>query len=152
MNTMPKYCQPTSTMKLCEAIRELRAVEEQNSDISVKMSAEMAQLFEYHDAVHILFDCGTTLEDEIATHVWMVFGTTAKLGQMHDSIANREHRHVLSGIGHFKLVGIWISSLPRIVSIMSRCLRMNKRLALEELPKLKEQPLQDIRQEYGIVI
>jgi ubiquinone biosynthesis protein Coq4 len=148
---MLKYFDPTSTMTLREAIQELRAVEEQKSDISIKMSTEVAQAFEHHDAVHVLFGCGTTIQDEIAAHVWMVFGTTAKLSEMHRAIANREHRNVLSDIGHFKLFSIWISCLPRIFSIITKCSRLKKRLALEELAKLKERPLSDIRREYGII-
>lgn len=149
---MVKYFDPTSTMTLHDAIQELRAVEERKSDISVKMSTEMMQAFEHHDAVHVLFGCGTTIQDEIAAHVWMVFGTTAKLSEMHRAVANREHRNVLSGIGHFKLFSIWVSCLPRILSIITKCLRLKKRLALEELEKLKERPLSDIRREHGIAI
>nr|WP_231510311.1 ubiquinone biosynthesis protein COQ4 [Fischerella sp. PCC 9605] len=139
-------------MTLREAIQELRAVEEQKSDISVKMSTDMTQAFEHHDAVHVLFGCGTTIQDEIAAHVWMVFGTTAKLGEMHRAVANREHHNLLSGIGYLKLFSIWVSCLPRIFSIITKCLRMRKRLALEEVAKLKEQPLCDIRREHGIVV
>jgi hypothetical protein len=149
---MLKYFDPASTMTLREAIQELRAVEERKSDISAKMSTEMMQAFEHHDAVHVLFGCGTTIRDEIAAHVWMVFGTTAKLSEMHRSVANREHRNVLLGIGHLKLIGIWVGCLPRIFSIITKCSRMKKRLALEELAKLKERPLCDIRREHGIVV
>ncbi|MEA5507399.1 hypothetical protein VB735_30770 [Halotia wernerae UHCC 0503] len=149
---MLKYFDPTSTMTLHEAIQELRAVEEQKRDVSVKMSSGMMQAFEHHDAVHVLFGCGTAIQDEIAAHAWMVFGTTAKLSEMHHAVANREHRNVLLGIGHFKLFSIWVGCLPRIFTIIIKCLRMKKRLALEELAKLKEQPLCDIRREYGIVV
>ena len=149
---MLKYFDPDSKMTLREAIQELRVAEEQKSDISVKMSTEIMSAFEHHDAVHVLFCCGTTIQDEIAAHVWMVFGTTAKLSEMHRSVANLEHRNVLSGIGHLKLIGIWVSCLPRIFGIIAKCSRMKKRLALEEFAKLKERPLCDIRCEYGIVV
>ncbi len=82
----------------------------------------------------------------------MVFGTTAKLSEMHRSVANQEHRNVLSDIGHLKLIGIWARCLPHIFSIVIKCSRMKKRLALEEFAKLKERPLYDIRSEYGIVV
>ncbi|WP_228055595.1 ubiquinone biosynthesis protein COQ4 [Lusitaniella coriacea] len=139
-------------MTLQEAIQELRALEAQKNDISAQMSDEMRKIFESHDAVHVLFACGTTIEDEIAAHVWMVFGTTAKLSEMHHAVANREHRTVLSGIGHFKLLNIWIGCLPRIFTILAKCLRMKKRFPLEELSRLKELSLCDLRYEYGIVV
>jgi hypothetical protein len=149
---MLKYFEPTSTMTLREAMQELRAVEEQKSDVSIRMSSNISQTFEYHDAVHVLFGCGTTIQDEIAAHVWMIFGTTAKLGEMHRAVANQEHHKVLTGIGHFKLFGIWVSCLPRILSIIAKCSRMRKRITLEELANLQEQPLCIIRREHGIVI
>jgi hypothetical protein len=149
---MFNYFDPTSSMTLRDAIQELRAVEKQKNDVFARMSTEMSQVFEYHDAVHVLFGCGTTIQDEIATHVWIAFGTTAKLGEMHRAVANREHHKVLSGIGHFKLLSIWVSCLPRILSIMTKCSRMRKRIRLEELVKLQDQALCDIRREHGIVV
>ncbi len=84
--------------------------------------------------------------------LWMLFATTAKVREMHRVIANQEHHNVLSGIGHLKLVGIWVISLPRIISIIFKSLRMKKRLVVEELSKLKEQPIIEIRREHGIVL
>lgn len=147
---MPHYSELNSTITLEQAIRELRQREEK-SDTPIKMSA-ISQTFEQHDAIHVLFGCGTTIKDEIAAHIWMLFGTTAKLNQMHQAVADQEHRNVLANIGHLKLIGIWITCLPRILSIIIKCSRMKKRLALEELEKLKKLPLWEIRRQYGIVV
>jgi hypothetical protein len=140
-----------STITLEQAIQELRQREEKNN-IALKMSDEIPQTFEQHDAVHVLFGCRTTIEDEIAAHIWMLFGTTAKLGEMHRTVANQEHGNVLSNIGHLKLIGIWLVCLPRILSIIIKCSRMKKRLVLEELEKLKKQPLCEIRRQYDIIV
>jgi hypothetical protein len=139
-----------TSITLGEAIQKLRASDE--TDMTNKMSAEITQAFEQHDAVHILFDCGTSIQDEIAVHLWMLFATTAKISEMHRAVANQEHRHVLSGIGHLKLLGIWFVSLPRIIGIIFKSLRMKKRLAVEELSQLKQQSVIEIRQEHGIVL
>ncbi|MCC3493876.1 MAG: hypothetical protein JGK03_16665 [Microcoleus sp. PH2017_25_DOB_D_A] len=139
-----------ASITLGEAIQKLRASDE--SDMTNKMSAEITQAFEQHDAVHILFNCDTSIQDEIAAHIWMVFATTAKISEMHRAVANQEHRNVLSGIGHLKLIGIWFVSLPRIIGIIFKSLRMKKRLAIEELSKLKQQSIIEIRREHGIVL
>ena len=142
----------SGTLKtLGEAIRELRASETEG-DITSRMPEAEIQLLDQHDAVHVLFNCGTFIQDEIAAHIWMTFATTAKVSEMHRVIANQEHRNILSGIGHLKLVWIWVISLPRIISIIFKSLRMKKRLAVEELSKLKEQPIIEIRREHGIVL
>lgn len=149
---MPQYSERNSTITLEQAIEELRQKEEKKGNSPTKISNEISQTLDKHDAVHILFGCDTTIKDEIAAHVWMLCGTTAKLDEMHQAIAHQEHRNVLSNIGHLKLMGIWILLLPRILSIMLRCLSMKKRLSLEEIEKLKKQPLYKIRQEYGIIV
>ncbi len=139
------------SITLSEAIQEMRGLES-DGNLANKISADIAQALEQHDAVHIVFNCGTSIHDEIAVHLWMVFATTAKISEMHHAVASQEHRHVLSGIGHFKLMRIWVTSLPRIIGIIFKSLRMKKRLAVEELSKLKEQSILEIRQEHGIIL
>lgn len=140
-----------TSITLGEAMQKLRALEREG-DMTNKISAEIMQAFEQHDAVHVLFNCSTSIQDEIAAHVWMSFATTAKISEMHRAIANREHRNVLSGIGHLKLISIWLISLPRICGIISKSLRMKKKLAVEELSQLKEKSIIEIRREHGIVL
>ncbi|MFK8185444.1 MAG: hypothetical protein AB8B99_18870 [Phormidesmis sp.] len=123
-------------MTLNEAIQQLR-LSEANNDATARMSRETENAFEQHDAVHVLFNCGTSIQDEIAVHAWMLFATTADVSEMHSAVASREHRSVLTGIGHFKLASVWINSLPRIFSIIVKSWRMKKRLPIEDLHRLK---------------
>jgi hypothetical protein len=138
-------------MTLGETMQKMRESESEDN-LANKIPADIAQALEQHDAVHILFNCGTSIQDEIAVHLWMLLATTANIGEMHRAVASQEHRHILSGIGHFKLMGIWLASLPRIIGIVVKSLRMKKRLAVEELSRLKEQSILEIRREYGIVL
>ncbi len=140
----------SGTLTLGAAIQILRAAQAEG-DLTDQFS-EVEQMFDRHDAIHILFDCGNSIQDEIAVHIWMIFATTIDINEMHSAVADREHRHVLAGIGHFKLLGTWLISLPRIISIIFKSLRMKKKLAVEELAKLKQQSIDDIRREHGIVL
>jgi hypothetical protein len=137
------------SMTLGEAKQKLRALQSEG-DLTSIMSADVAQALEQHDAIHILFDCGTSMQDEIAAHVWMMFATTAKISEMHHAVASQEHRTVLSKVGHFQLLGIWLTTLPRIIQIIFQSARMHKRLAVEELAQLQERSIAEIRQEHGI--
>jgi hypothetical protein len=141
----------SGTSTLGAAIQTLRAAQAAG-DLTDQFSGELEQAFDRHDAIHILFNCGNSLQDEIAVHIWMIFATTVDISEMHRAVADREHRHVLTGIGHFKLLGTWLVSLPRIISIIFKSLRMKKKLAVEELAKLKQQSIDDIRREHGIVL
>lgn len=139
------------SMALGRAIQALRVLE-QEGDMTNKLAAEVLQVLEQHDAVHVLFNCGTSLEDEIAAHIWMIFATTADVGEMHRIVATHQHSSVLSGIGHLKLLGTWFVCLPRIISILFKSLRLKKGIAVEELSKLKERSIIEIRREHGIVL
>lgn len=142
---------PDLSRTLAEAISHLRAVEDPTGKVTAALSENTASALDMHDAVHILFGCGTSLEGEIAAHVWMKFGTTAKIADMHKAVAQREHRNVLKDIGHFKLLGTWVRMLPRLLGIVGRARRMKKRVAFERLDQLKGQTLAAILDEHGIV-
>jgi hypothetical protein len=140
-----------TAISLGEALQNMHDAEVEDN-FADKISADVAQALEQHDAVHILFNCGTSIQDEIAVHIWMLFATTADISEMHRAVASQEHRNALSGIGHFKLLGVWLTNLPRIIGIIVKSRRMHKRLAVEELSMLKEKSILEIRQEYGIVV
>jgi hypothetical protein len=148
---MNDYSSAEASLTLGEAIQKLRAAAADN-DMTDRMSPELSAAFEQHDTVHILFDLGTSIQDEIAAHIWMMFATTAKISEMHRAVGDREHQHVLAGIGHLKLIGIWFASVPRLVGIIGKSRRMNKRLVVEELATLKQQSIAEIRREHGIVV
>lgn len=139
-----------SSLTLGEAIQKLRREEDPAGQVANAMSGETAAAFDMHDAVHILFGCDTSLEGEIAAHVWMKYGTTARVSDMHRAVANQEHRKVLAGLGHMTLVRTWARMSPRIVGIVLRTRGMSGRLPFERLSQLKQQTLASIRREYGI--
>jgi hypothetical protein len=146
--SLPIYSQPALT--LSEAIDLLRKTDDPDAQLTDSMNSVSARAFEQHDAVHVIFGLGTSIQDEIAAHVWMALGTTAKISEMHKAVANAEHRKVLSGIGHLKLIGTWLSTLPRIITIVAATMRMKKKIAFEELARLKSMRLAEIRVEYGL--
>ncbi len=114
------------------------------------MNSVAAQAFEQHDAVHVIFGLGTSVEDEIAAHVWMALGTTAKISEMHKAVANAEHKKVLSAIGHLTLARTWLTTLPRILKIAFATMRMKKKIAFEELASLRDMQLAEIWVQHGV--
>jgi hypothetical protein len=65
-----------TSLTLSSAIQKLRSSQFED-DMTNKISVEIEQVFEQHDAVHFLFECGTSIQDEIVAHIWMMFATTA---------------------------------------------------------------------------
>jgi hypothetical protein len=139
-----------ASLTLAEAIQRLRLAEDSSGEVTTGMSANAAQAFDMHDAVHILFGCGTSVEGEIAAHVWMKCGTTANIGEMHRAVAQDQHRKALAGIGHATALLTWLRMLPEIVRIVVRARRMKKRIAYDRLSELKQQTIAAIHEEYGI--
>jgi hypothetical protein len=140
-----------SSMTLNEALQAMRDSASEGN-LADQVSADIAQALEQHDAVHILFNCGTSVQDEIAVHLWMLLATTTNISEMHRAVASQEHRHILAGVGHLQLISIWLRSLPRIIGIVFKSLRMKKRLAMEEFAELKEQSILEIRLAHGITL
>jgi hypothetical protein len=145
---IPIYSRPA--LKLSEAIDLLRRTDDPESVIADSMNAVAALAFEQHDAVHVIFGLGTSVQDEIAAHVWLALGTTAKISEMHKAVANAEHRKVLSGIGHLQLFGAWLTTLPRIIVIVSATMRMKKKIEFQRFADLKNMTLAEIWVEHGV--
>lgn len=137
-------------LRLGDAIELLRITDDPDAKVTDAMSAVAAQSFEQHDAVHVIFGLGTSMQDEIAAHVWMALATTAKISEMHKAVANVEHKKILTGMGHMKLVGTWFRALPRILMIGLATMRMKKKIAFEELASLKNKTLSEIWVEHGL--
>ena len=147
---MRRYLEPDCRSTLREGIEELRKAEGANGDASAQVSPELSRDLDVHDAIHVLFGCRTNLAGEVLAHVWTAFGTTAKLHDLRRVGAHEDHRAILSGIGHLRLLGAWLRNSPRIAATLWQSSRMKKRWPVEELDAFLDRPLDEIRREYGI--
>ena len=141
-----------ANLTLRQAIERLRREEDPDGAVTEGMSETSAHAFNMHDAVHLIFGCGTSLRGEIAAHAWMAFVTTAPVGEMHRAVANQEHRRTLAGIGHGKLFGTWLTMLPRLCGILWKAGRMQKKVDFHGLDDLMEKTIGQIRAEHGVRI
>jgi hypothetical protein len=80
----------SSTQTLAEALAEYYAV---NPDLKRggSLSPEAQQFFRCHDAVHVLYGCGTSMPDEAIVKLASLFGTTGGLSvlqgyRLHESL------------------------------------------------------------------
>ena len=147
-----RYLDPDCKLTLREGITELRGAEGAEGDAAAQVSPELVHDLDVHDAIHVLFACPTNIAGEVIAHVWTVFGTTAKLADLHRVNAHQDHRQVLARIGHFRLLKSWLKSLPRIGSTILRSRRMTNRWPVEEMSSFLDRPLNEIRYEFGILL
>ena len=145
-----RYLDPSSTQTLREAIFELKETEWPDGDAAEKVSPDLLEAIDVHDAIHVLFGCPTDLRGEIAAHVWTAFGTTMSFAEMHAVNRHRDHRQVLREIGHRKLILRWLSTAPLILSIAVRARRMTQKWPADKYEAFLDLRLVDLRNEFGI--
>lgn len=134
---------------LGETIARMRAAEDPTGDLTNRMGSSIP-VFDMHDATHILFGCDTSLQGEIAAHIWMLFGTTVNVREMHRAVAKDEHKRVLGGLGHVRVLGTWLGMVPQIIGIIGKTRRMTKRVDFNRLDELKTRTIATIWDEHGI--
>lgn len=147
---MHKFEQQQSTQTLAEGIREYFAA---NPDLAKgrSLSKEAAEFFRCHDAAHVVFGCGNTLDDEAVVKLSSIFGTTAgfqvlKGYRLHESIQiykSLQVMEVLSSIARSVFL------IPRTIF---RCKRQRHRWPWRDFDDHLNTPLHQIRSEFGIAV
>lgn len=115
------------------------------------MSAEAEHFFRCHDATHVIFGCGTTLDDEAAVKIASIFGTTAgfdvlKGYRLHESLDIYKQLRVadvLLSVAHSVVV------VPRTIV---RCFAQRARWPWADYQQYLHVPLQEVRQQFGIKV
>jgi len=140
-----------SPQTLAEGLAEYFAVNpalKRDADI---VSPEARRFFRSHDAVHVVYGCGTTMPDEAIVKLSSLFGTTAGL-------------RVLRGYLHHESLDIY-RSLPVGGTVMAllmapfligrtiwRCAHQRSRWPWDGFDDLLDVPLRDIRSRFGIKV
>ncbi|MBI3245784.1 MAG: hypothetical protein HYZ50_04665 [Deltaproteobacteria bacterium] len=113
------------------------------------MSQAAREFFRCHDAVHVVYGCGNTLNDEAIVKLSSIFGTTGGLGvlsgyQLHESLQIYKKLRVVE-----VLLAILQSAffIPRT---LVRCVRQRSRWPWNNFDKYLHVPLREIRQEFAI--
>lgn len=112
-------------------------------------SPEARQFFRSHDAVHVVYGCGTTLPEEAIVKLASIFGTTGGLG-------------VLRGYAHHETLDIYrklpvgetaltILASPFLIARTAwRCKRQSRRWPWDRYDEHLEVPLREIRARFRI--
>jgi hypothetical protein len=115
------------------------------------LSPAAQEFFRCHDAAHVVFGCGTALDDEAAVKIASLFGTTGGLGvlagyRLHELIdiyRSLRLREVLRSIAHAAVV------VPRT---LRACARQRRRWPWDEFDTYLSMPLCEIRAAFGITV
>lgn len=70
---------PNTTQSLAEGLAEYFAANPLLKRDEHLISPEARQFFRSHDAVHVVYGCGTSMPDEAIVKLASIFGTTGRL-------------------------------------------------------------------------
>jgi hypothetical protein len=113
------------------------------------LSTQAREFFRCHDAVHVVFGCGNTLDDEAVVKIASILGTSGGFGvlrgyRLHESLdIYRKQR--ISDV--FRTIAHSVVLVPRTVI---RCLGQTRRWPWDDFEPYARVPLRKIREEFGI--
>ena len=144
------YQDSDSNQTLREALEEYRS---NNSEVLNDSSTKESEFFFIpHDVCHVLFGCSTSLEDEVVTDSWTIFGTDVSLSKFYQFVRLEGHREIIREIGLLTVVKTFIKAVPRIVKVIYFSRRMTAKWEWDDFDKHLGSELVDIRREFNITL
>ena len=142
-----------------QTLRE--GLDEYYGDIGVyhaeQMSPQSANWFRSHDAVHVVFGCNTTPEQEALTSTWTMFGTdwhwSEAVGEgLRPDQRDRFMKDIFGNVGYGRMTFLVFATLPGVIEVRRRARAMSRKWAKERYEKYLDVPLAKIRSEYRIEV
>jgi len=116
-----------------------------------RMSPEAQAFFRCHDAAHVVFGCGTALDDEAAVKIASIFGSTAGLRVLR-GYRLHESREIYRQIPPAAVLGSIARSVLIVPRALLRCARQRERWPWAHFDQYLGVPLRDIRRKFGIIV
>lgn len=137
-----------STRTLDEGLAEYRAANPHLLEIRC-ISPDAANFFGCHDAVHVVYGCGTSLAEEAYVKICSIWGTTAGLRVLsgYRLYESRQIYARLSVSEAFRGIGGSAISVPLAIAC---CLRQTQRWPWDGFQEFGGVPLAQIRSRFGI--
>lgn len=115
-------------------------------------ASEIAALFRHHDIIHVVFGCTTSLHDETLADTWTIFGTTIRLREYLNYLKYPEATNVLKQVGWINMFREFLKTIPDMFRVIGKTRQMTKKWVWTDDKKYLDQPLSQVRQEFGIQI
>lgn len=147
MNRRLAFQDSDSRQTLREGLAELHASlpEEDRRDEA------LARDLYLHDACHIVFGQGTSVDDDAVVDVWIVFGTDVHArSYLQALLRSRAMSMLIEREGLARVVWGLVRAVPRGVAAFFRARRMPRRWPWAEADRYLDVPLCEIRSEFGI--
>ena len=154
---MYKFQNQNSQQTLKEALEEFYSINVQFKNL-VEKNSPNAKVFKEHDYTHVIFGLGTSIEEESLLDTYVIWGMKFNWGVIFDFYKDPEYKEVIGDIvnkygGYWGIFKIYLSLMPLKFRVFLRCIKMKKKWHYHDISeRLLNRTLQDIRQEYNIVL
>lgn len=154
---MYKFQNQNSQQTLKEALEEFYSINVQFKNL-VEKNSPNAKVFKEHDYTHVIFGLGTSIEEESLLDTYVIWGMKFNWGVIFDFYKDPEYKEVIGDIvnkygGYWGIFKIYLSLMSLKFRVFLRCMKMKKKWHYHDISeRLLNRTLQDIRQEYNIVL
>jgi hypothetical protein len=152
-----KFQNQNSQQTLKDALEEFYSINVQFKNL-VEKNSPNAKVFKEHDYTHVIFGLGTSIEEESLLDTYVIWGMKFNWGVIFDFYKDPEYKEVIGDIvnkygGYWGIFKIYLSLMPLKFRVFLRCMKMKKKWHYHDISeRLLNRTLQDIRQEYNIVL
>jgi hypothetical protein len=152
-----KFQNQNSQQTLKEALEEFYSINVQFKNL-VEKNSPNAKVFKEHDYTHVIFGLGTSIEEESLLDTYVIWGMKFNWGVIFDFYKDPEYKEVIGDIvnkygGYWGIFKIYLSLMPLKFRVFLRCMKMKKKWHYHDISeRLLNRTLEDIRQEYNIVL
>lgn len=145
---MNGYQVQESSQTLADGIAEYCAANPHLADLR-SMSADAQTFFRCHDVAHVVFGCGTELDDEAVVKLCSIFGTDAGIKvlkgyRLHESV------EIYERLPPAAMLSTLCRSVVIVPRTIARCLRQRSRWPWNDFERFLGLPLREIREHFGI--
>ena len=149
--TRHKFESADTTQTLAEGLAEYFALNPGLKRDSDLLSPQARRFFGSHDAVHIVYGCGTTMLDEAIVKLASIFGTTGGLSVLRSYL----HHETLDIYRKLPIAGTLLALLAApclIVRTVWRCVGQSKRWPWEQYDNYLHVSLREVRSQFRIKV
>lgn len=143
------FTDPHSPRTLAEGMAEFAAA------LPAPLAPDDPDLLEFmhaHDACHVLFGLGTTIDDEALADTWTMVATDMPVRRYMAYLKREPFKKLLVEIGARQLIVGTLRSLPRLVRVLWRARRMPARWPFWGYAEHLGTPICELRERFNISV
>lgn len=146
---MYNYQRENTLLSLRDGLQEFR--DKTGFAEKTRLMTPVSRLFlERHDIVHIVFGLDSSFDQEAMVDYWTFFGTTASFRELLDYLKMPEGKELVADLGIWSVIMTAIKSVPNLFRVYWASRKLRKKWPWKEYQPLLDEPLCNIRDEYGV--